>query len=676
MQELKLIKKKKKVIETILIDIVATNDKEKKFELYKDILKIDNTNRDIVLQYLLLVKQIRKMTDDDPNPVVEIMTYIHHFPVEQYNKDFIGFGEKKNSSMGKILLFFKKIISKDWIKTTFEEKKEFFSFILKVLNEDKFEIKNTSPITWENDELYIFNLYMELLSQIKRKIEYYESSNNINDIQVESDKIKECDKHIKEMKEKLLEPNHSEIFIIKTKKLIEKAEKNRKLYLIIEGNFFHKYLSGFNFFLCGIQDTYLKELSTIKFSKVEDKEIFEYFMLFISHYNFENITTVKYLVWKSSFTNQEKDIKIKSIELYKLKDPPMEMIFEKDNKLIIKAKNINEIIIKNYDDYELENLLSDIYENRKFNEVKALKYIKINKIKDHLYIKKIFDKWIIFNLSIFNSRAIKSLYLTLYEKQIPFVFDVDELTTVLKNITFYSFNTDFEALTDRETMKIYEYANYENLIDLYDKELLNEDVLKVIFLAFNLIINFHEILGHFNIRYQIYSYGEEEKKNYESPKVNEDLSSDYAKGRKGKESGEYIEIKLFGRVIRDLTLKEALFIINPSNYFQNDFNSFKKKFMKCNDEKMNIDENFWFYLVNSLKINPKKILEAENKRYSLDDLIKKSSNNREKFKMKRKHPIGYNIDGLQKEDYEYINDLIERIKDLDEKNNDDKDSNK
>ena len=83
MQTLNLVKKKKEEINKILKDIETTNDKEKQLKLFKDALKIDNTNRQIVNQYLLLVKQIRDITDKKENPVVEIMTYIHHFPPEQ-----------------------------------------------------------------------------------------------------------------------------------------------------------------------------------------------------------------------------------------------------------------------------------------------------------------------------------------------------------------------------------------------------------------------------------------------------------------------------------------------------------------------------------------------------------------------------------------------------------------
>ena len=667
MQALNLVQKKKKKVNEIMKDIKATDDKEKQLKLYKDILNIVNTDRKIIYQYLLLVKQIRKITDKKENPVVEIMTFIHHFPPEQYNKEFVGYAEKKYSSMEKILLILNKILSKHWKKTTFEERREATLFFLKAIKEDQFEIKNTSPITWENDELYIYNSYLVFLEQIKRKMEHYSSSNIIIDIK--SDKIIKCDKFILDIKQEL-QKEHPDSYVNKMKQCLEQFEENKKMYMVIEGNFFIKYLSGFHSFLNKIKDTYLKELSIIKFEKEEDKNIFEYFMLFISSYNFENITQDKLLVWKYSFYNSEnyeEEIKKKLIEQYKQNELPLEVKFEKDNKLIIiNPENMEEITIENYDDYELHSLILDIQQNQKFNKVKAIKYVKIPKINNHLYIKKIFDEWVVFNLCTFNSKTIKTLYGTLFKEQEPFILDEKEMTIVLKNITFYSFDTDFAGSTNKEAMKIYEYANYDNLIDIYDKGLSNEDVLKVIFLAFNLIVNFHEILGHLNIRYQRFNYGQEKNDVYNSPKVDKNLSSDYAKSRNNVESGEDIEIKLFGRVISDLTLKEALFILNPSNYIQNDYDSFRQKFMKCNTEKIIIDEVFYVYLKKTFDINPENIIKAENKKYSFDDLIKKSTGIRERYAMKRKHPIGYRMDGLQKEDYDYVDKLLKTIENLDE----------
>ena len=75
---------KKEAIKKLLQEINNTKENEKKKELYKDILKIDNTDRNNVLQYLLLVKQMRKLSDKKENIVIEIMPYIHHFPPKQF----------------------------------------------------------------------------------------------------------------------------------------------------------------------------------------------------------------------------------------------------------------------------------------------------------------------------------------------------------------------------------------------------------------------------------------------------------------------------------------------------------------------------------------------------------------------------------------------------------------
>ena len=79
MQELSLNKRKKEFIKGLMKDISSTNNNEEKLKLYQSILKIDNTNKEILLKYLLLVRQIRGVKDQNPNPVIEIFTYFNHF---------------------------------------------------------------------------------------------------------------------------------------------------------------------------------------------------------------------------------------------------------------------------------------------------------------------------------------------------------------------------------------------------------------------------------------------------------------------------------------------------------------------------------------------------------------------------------------------------------------------
>jgi len=102
----------------------------------------------------------------------------------------------------------------------------------------------------------------------------------------------------------------------------------------------------------------------------------------------------------------------------------------------------------------------------------------------------------------------------------------------------------------------------------------------LIYYAFNNISNIHEIGGHTNINMQNrFSQG---NKSFESPRIdnNSNLYSVYAQTRK-KESGETIEIELFGRKIDSLTIREALFSLDPINYTKGK-KYFKENFTKCN----------------------------------------------------------------------------------------------
>ena len=155
MEELLLVKNNNVKINTLIEEIKSTQNKEKQLELYQNILNIDNTKGEIVMDYLLLLKQIRKLENNDPNPLIEIMKFKNHFSPNKFNEHFSFIEKKKNSSIEKLILIIKEILSRDWIKASIKEKNEIFKFFNKAMENDDDEIKNTSIITWENTELYI-----------------------------------------------------------------------------------------------------------------------------------------------------------------------------------------------------------------------------------------------------------------------------------------------------------------------------------------------------------------------------------------------------------------------------------------------------------------------------------------------------------------------------------------
>ena len=95
------------------------------------------------------------------------------------------------------------------------------------------------------------------------------------------------------------------------------------------------------------------------------------------------------------------------------------------------------------------------------------------------------------------------MYQTLLKEQNILILNETELTVILKNIILYTFKTDFVGITMRSSLKIYEYNNYSESIQASNNNESNEDVFKLMTLAFTQITNFHEILGHLNIGYQI-----------------------------------------------------------------------------------------------------------------------------------------------------------------------------
>jgi len=674
MEDLTLFKNIQEAKNKKLLEISNEKNIEKKMNLYEELLKIDNTDKKILLQYLNFCIEINGGTSDMKVKMKEdFIKYSKYFPPEEWNKNFSGVIQRKDSSLEKLELIFKKIIEHDWILADDISKKDITKFIRNKIKECSGEIGNSYPITWKNEELFIYYSLKEFVDRLMSKIVFYSKESQyknlkndlisyynteieklkiqILNVQYGNDNDKEIDKELdkEKDKEKVLEIDKKE----KIENLNKKIEEYKGRMLNIgfnEGGFFSKYLNNFYYFLLSIKDTYLKDFCKKKFLKKEEQDIFEHFMLFISSYDFEEIPDYMISVWKYSFLDLDESEKDEIFrDFIKKKNPKEFSRLGKDKIKIIFAKNIKEvIIINNINDYEIENLFNKIKISGNFNENECIKFVKINKINNHIYIKKIMNEWISFNIHIFNLLAIQSLYNILFDNQDNSLFQGNELKIIIENITYFVFPTDFSGLTKRKTMKIYEYG----AMIWIDGE---EDFSKIITLAFSLVCNMHEIIGHYNIGYQAYSNPKEAKK-FDSPKIDPTIASKYAEDRGFKEAGENIEIQLFGRKITFLTLKEALFILNSDNYKVH-YQTFRKNFMECNSKKISIDEKFKDTLVNAFKINIDKINTKVNKEISIDDYIKRKVEQKS-YAVKGSHPPNFNIDGVNNNNFESLDKLI------------------
>ena len=112
-----------------------------------------------------------------------------------------------------------------------------------------------------------------------------------------------------------------------------------------------------------------------------------------------------------------------------------------------------------------------------------------------------------------------------------------------------------------------------------------------------LIIFMDEILGHIII-FIIKSLYD---KTIKSP---ETKGKEYSKvaNIRGRESGEYLHVQLFGKLLNKITPKELCFIFNTDNYSENDYKIFTQKFLKCNDEKI-VKPKILIDLLNKININ-------------------------------------------------------------------------
>ena len=628
MQDSTLVKKLKDKAENLLSEIYKETNVLSKVKKYEEILKWNNTDKTYIKDYLSLLKECAKKSEISIDEMKkQLYLYKKAIPKDEFNKEFSEFEVKEMSSLDEIKEFLGKIKKFNFNVKTLKEKSKEYKFIEEKIGEYSKGIKCNSPITYENAELYIYYLFHSYLENLEQKIEKYknvkfegEKSKNLQDA---DDLINDIESSYQKFKD---DKNRQE-----AKQLLIKAKNNRKFIVLLEGDFMKSYLINFNSFITEVYDNFVEKFDG-KFD-IENIKLLEQFMIFISEFDFEKLTDNIILIWKYSFKDITCKKKLEIIEKMNEENPKFIFTF-KENELIIKS-NASSIIIPDINDYIFEPFCKEIRYIHSFNENLYLKFIKISELESHLYIKKVWKNFKQMNINIFNSKTILTLYTLLFKQQQNFLLNQEELSLIFDNINFILYQTDFKGKTFRITLKILENANMLNLD--------NVDLSKILFLSNIICTNEHEILGHFNIGYQNYL---NKDKAYDSPIFDNNKRSDYADNREGKESGENIEIHLYGRIIYSLTLNEAIFILDIRNYFY-DFVTFRKNFQSCNKKKLYIDNFLKDYLKNYFYINVENLPINDTTLYNLNNEIKKNNlNNNIYFNQpKAKHPTNFDMDG-------------------------------
>ena len=424
------------------------------------------------------------------------------------------------------------------------KRKKFINYIYKLEKENK-NIKFSKKITWDNKELYLYNLYMTFLDSLIQKINGYKKV--INNNSVEYHKIFES-------------------LILETD-IEKRKEKLNELGLtgVCEGEFINIYIKNLREFLIRINNNFNKRFKNYKFDS-EDKFLFEDFIQFLSSYKFGAFFSVNASViefWNETFCPLNIKEKQKLINKYNDFYDNQTFVFELENNTLFRKKD-NDIKdkIEDIDDYVLSSLLADLHINNPIKiEYYLIKNLKPNLYKEKLFVMKNKNVWLELTRNILSSNAIKEAVDMLFSSSyIDILSEPNYLLDIINNIRFFIYDTDLYAFTNENSLVTYEFGLYSM------QKTISESLLS--FYAFNIVSNIHEISGHFNIRFQNLN---SLKKNFNTPKLerkNYNLHSKYAKERT-KESREILEIILFGRAIHELTTKEALFILDPFNYLTN-----------------------------------------------------------------------------------------------------------
>ena len=623
---------------------INKDEKNKNFKIinyYKDLFKEGKQKESDILQYLLeLLDLLNKNEIPEKEFMYILSAYSHFISDSDYSKYFYKY--KKTNAKTKIFELLDLLMSDLFNDDIYFKRTQFvikFTEINYIANLSKILLK--AKITWEKTEIYTYNLYCELVSFLNSKINYWKKRIN--------EKIENLPLY------KLY------VNLLKTetdKKEIELLNSKMENLKLIEGNFFNKYIINLQYFLNGIIENLNSKFKYNDLNLNENKLLFEDFLQLLSNYEFEIKDTRLINLWNdtlSPMTNYDKERYIRAANNYNAELHPeirFELVGNTLKKNVVGGKDF---IIEEINDYNFKELLEDL--NKDINEENYDYYLnknlKITKYQSKLFIMKNKKFWIQLNVSILGSKSIEENMKIVYGKNckhLKYLKNQKYLSEeIFENIRFFIYKTKIGGSLNKNSLRIYEYGLFSNNNN-------NKSLSLLLFYSFNTITNIHEICGHFYINY--YNLVREENENImNSPNIegSDDyhLYSDTAKQRKC-ESGESIEITIFGRRIRELTIKEALFILEPQNYV-NGRKKFIGKFNTCNSKNVDdIISPMTKNILSFLGIVFDDLPLDTNEVYKYDQYINNIDNSDNSFNYEVLHPPEFYCENLNDDELKEI----------------------
>ena len=558
---------------------------ENTLQKYSDAIRIDNTNEDLIMDYIYFLHSIQKEEKEEKNEKEE--------KKEQKQKEQINSKEEL-----KLYYLFYKPGKEDLFKfldnlilyeNKFENKVNFFDFLINEINcFENIKYKNNLPILRKDNNLYYCKLYERLVRNFYKKYK--------EEIRIHEKELKQSYENFKGTQDFIKDNNN-----LKTDKYCKKTlEEVNNIYFC---DFFNNYIKNLSEFLKKIKifvdslsseiNDYLESNNILDINDLHNKKLklLENFLYYIQYRPFSDkdnpLINGEYYIFNDSILKREAKIKLYSNDNIKItkKEPNDENIV-----LIYFDGNPNPIIF-NDKIYSLGNFCYNL-ENHKFFDPKKINFSNFDSLN---IFRKNWDYTKSFIKDFFKSNLMKQF---MNENDIYDIFNCNNqqiLNEILEEVYFYPFICqDFCAFTnpDNQTIYLQGITNFNN----------NSITNFIIFYAFQLISLLHELL-HFY--FNTMRYVSKGKEKYNSPKPKH--GSPYAKRRKA-ESGEWFEEKFFGKKIDILGIEGSIFILKMNDYTKNLYD-FQKEFLEIS--KTNVSDDDISKIVSKLHI-PEEIIYSDN----------------------------------------------------------------
>ena len=365
-------------------------DKTKKIE---NLLKTDNTNENIVLEYLNLMNKLFAKSKDNDSIKKLLLQYECCIEEIKFNKTFQSMKVTKISYQRRIMDLIS-LIKEYKNKKKLDDKIELLE---KIKSQNVIKFHNTFPVNYNSNlELFFYTLYEALYDQI---IKFFK--NNI----VKEQSFKD---HIMQL---TIERSQL-MFSGEQKNSLKIKELEKKLdYIPFIYGTFNGFFSNFAGFIKSTNDKFCKRFEGDFFKDEKELLLFTDYIFFLSYYPFMTYDAKEYVnLWNDTFIDMKIEDKINLAKYFSVNN----FTFKLNNNILEVEDNLYDesYSIPNIDDYSFITLIHYLPTiSSKPDLIELNKFLKIDKYNEKIYIRTIWKSWEEFLIRVFSSNMIKSVFI-------------------------------------------------------------------------------------------------------------------------------------------------------------------------------------------------------------------------------------------------------------------------